>query len=103
MALQARSKKLAQKPLKPAPRVEFIQYQALEPLPGKEYSGYHAFIHAANIIEYVQEKRSGAPFAPSHTQYFNNESAPWPSLLLQARLQRYLEEALLKELAGVTY
>ncbi len=102
-ALQARFKKLGQENVNQATRVEFIQYQVQEPLPSKEYSGYHAYIHAANIIEYIRGKRYGVPFAPSHTQYFYNESAPWPRMLLQARLQRYLVEALLKELAGVIY
>jgi SpoVK/Ycf46/Vps4 family AAA+-type ATPase len=85
------------------PKVEFVQYQVQQPLTSKEYSGYHAFIHATNIIEYVQKRRPGAPFALSHTQYFSNESASWPSLLYQARLQRYLQEVLLKELVGSTY
>ena len=86
------------------PRVEFIQYGVQEPLPGKEYSGYHAFMHAANIIEFVSKNSSGipAPFAASHTQYFDNELAAWPRLLLRPRLYAYLKDALLKELTGST-
>ncbi len=93
---------LDQEYIKPAPRVEFVQYQVQQPISGKSNSGYYAIAQAANLLEHVKANPSGTPppFQSSHTNYFDHEGALWPSSILKFRIQTYFIDVLLCELAG---
>lgn len=93
---------LDQEYIKPNPTVEFVQYQVQQPISDKTNSGYYAIAYAANLLEHIQQNASGTPalFQSSHTNYFDNEEALWPSSILKFRIQTHFIDVLLCELAG---